>query len=347
MNRSPFIAIEQGGTAMGDLSTYLLIGAPGKVRLRAVAPSRTTKRKRSMGARRSRFSVRLAVHVSPHKSTRRNPRAARRLSKSRPRKRPFLRRAASLNLHPLSLPMGARTSVILTIQGPAGNLESVLKQLQRLLVKEILVVVDDPFHPALPLLLAHPLEPLVLCYPEPLGPGVARALGAQAAAGDILLYADAHVLLPAEQLIPYLYAVASGIDLALLDSTSVLPPFAGWDSATTAQSFLNRLLGRGDLRTNSLRSLPHAISRRVPETVGYPALAIPPLAQALALEAGLSASLVGTGRMGAIAGEGSPFPLEVTLGDHLEALHELMARKGPRFSYFDHLRKRDAKGDEA
>ena len=240
---------------------------------------------------------------------------------------------------PIGLSIRQTVSAILLADGP-GPLAAITDQLARLPVGEILVVLEGAGNDSLQPLLHHPAGPILLSYPEPLGPGVARSIAARAAEGELLLFVGGASVIPAEELVPLLVQTAAGADMALNDIGPRIGPFAEWEPEVNAQACLNRLLGRAELAANSLAVLPHAISRRVPEAAGYPALAIPPLAQALALRAGLRACAPASIRLPAMSPVVRREKQQVALGDHIEAISTLMWQSGARLNYPDTLRKR-------
>jgi len=258
--------------------------------------------------------------------------------------RPFPQTSQPLLRSPLTLPFDRSISAILLVDGP-GPLPDILDQLARLPLKEIIAVVEGEGSLALPQLLEHPARPIPIHHPEPLGPGIGRSIAARAAQEDILLFVDSAVVIAAEELLPLLMQIGAGADVALNNITPGLGNFADWEPAVNAQVCLNRLLGRGDLGANSLAALPHAMCRKVPETVGYSALAVPPLAHALALAAGLAVCApvsigLPPGRP-YLAGSGDAAERQqLALGDHIEALQALMKRSGTRLGYPDRMRKR-------
>ena len=65
--------------------------------------------------------------------------------------------------------------------------------------------------------IAKQLGATVIVYEEALGHDVGRAIGAQEATGDILLFIDADFAIPAKDLHPLTKAVADGVDIVLND----------------------------------------------------------------------------------------------------------------------------------
>ncbi|WP_438448213.1 glycosyltransferase family 2 protein [Gorillibacterium sp. sgz5001074] len=247
-------------------------------------------------------------------------------------------------------PFGTRlgVSAVVTAMNEAGRIGSVLDQLMKLPFQEIVVVVNGSTDATWEQVRRHPSGPLMLHYPEALGHDVVRAAGARVARGDIVLFLDGDIVLPAKRLLPFIRAIARGQDVALNDLTPFLGSFRKRDTVTIAKEFLNRALGRPDLMANSMTAVPHALSRRAIGIIGPERLAVPPLAQAYALMQGLKICApagcnvfasnakrsTNTGRMNPVS--------ELIMGDHLEALHAVMAARGGRLAYPDGIRNRSA-----
>jgi glycosyltransferase involved in cell wall biosynthesis len=122
----------------------------------------------------------------------------------------------------------------------------------------------------------------VLHYPKPLGHDVGRTVGARAARGDILLFLDADMVIPAQTLRVFVKEIGRGTDVALNDYSGPVNR-AVVHGVVLAKHALNSLLGRPDLLGASLTAVPHAMSRRALSIIGADALGIPPLAHARAI----------------------------------------------------------------
>ncbi|MNS19049.1 N-glycosyltransferase [compost metagenome] len=184
----------------------------------------------------------------------------------------------------------------------------------------------------------------LLFYPDPLGHDVGRRIGAEAAKGKVLLFIDADMLIAARHLKPFVDAVLSGTDVALNDYSG---PVERKDAhpVVLAKHTLNALVSRPDLKGASMTAVPHAISRRAVEIIGFPALEIPPLAQAMAVTLGLGIKLVHpvpVGRLNAPRPKikGTDSLTSLVIGDHLEAVSWLVDKLGPRAGYGDMGRQR-------
>lgn len=190
----------------------------------------------------------------------------------------------------------------------------------------------------------------VVRFGERVGHDVGRALGAEVASGEVLLFLDADLPVPAADLRPFVSAVTEvGVDVALNRIDRYIHPDARLHPVNAAKRFLNATLGRPDLGCASLTAVPHALSRRALAALGAPALAVPPLALARALLGGLAVEAVhpvdvvrpNARRPGLNLGRSSPVE-QLILGDHLEAIHWVLARReDPRGGLSDLGRRRD------
>lgn len=184
----------------------------------------------------------------------------------------------------------------------------------------------------------------VLTYDRPLGHDVPRAVGARAARGEVLLFVDADMVIPAVKLRAFVEAVAGGIDVALNDYSGPVNK-AVVHGVVLAKHALNALLGRPDLKGASLTAIPHALSRRALQRIGASALAVPPLAHTMAIREGLKVrrtARVNVGRLNPLRRKRerrhSLEPLIV--GDHLEAIQWWLNQTDIRGGFEDGARQR-------
>ncbi|PWW07360.1 glycosyl transferase family 2 [Paenibacillus cellulosilyticus] len=185
----------------------------------------------------------------------------------------------------------------------------------------------------------------VIEYAEPLGHDVGRAVGAEAARGDVLLFIDGDMVISASRLRPFVAAVLrEGVDVALNDySGPTAKPIV--HSVVLAKHALNAMLQRPDLNGTSMTAVPHALSRSALTAVGAESLAVPPLAHAKAIRLGLRVKAVhhvNVGKLNPPRRERERMkPLEyVIVGDHLEALEWVLGRGDDRCGFVDQTRKR-------
>lgn len=185
----------------------------------------------------------------------------------------------------------------------------------------------------------------VIVYPEPLGHDVGRAVGARAARGDILLFIDGDMMIRHDVLRSYVAAIEAGADVALNDYHGPTGT-RQVHGVVLAKHALNAALGRRDLGGASMTAVPHAVSRRALAVIGADALAVPPLAHAKAVVAGLNIRLarrVPVGRLNPPRrARERRRPLEpLIVGDHLEALAWLSEQVSPRGGFDDGNRSRN------
>lgn len=193
--------------------------------------------------------------------------------------------------------------------------------------------------------IAHSLGAQVIYFEQPLGHDVGRSVGAEAARGEILLFTDGDLVIPASQLRPFVAAISGGADVALNDySGPVHSKFP--HPVVLSKHVLNIMLGRPDLKGCSLTAVPHAISRKALAVMGSCLLSRPPMAYARAVLDGLllkPVDMVPVGKLNATRRKtGGRDPLqEVILRDYLDALQLLLERKGDRAGYSDGTRRRE------
>lgn len=250
---------------------------------------------------------------------------------------------------PVLLPTRQKVGIVLTAMNEEQSIPEVLKQLERLPADEAVFVVngstDQTFWYARLL-----TQGIVVHYPKALGHDVGRAIGAKLADADIVLFLDGDLPLQAEQLVPFIDAVAKGADVALNNISPYIHHFAGRDPVTICKEMLNRSMGRPDLQANSLTAVPHALSRKAIETIGAAGLMVPPKAQAIALRSGLkfscptSVDVISKNRIrDRNTGRDNPVS-RMIMGDHLEALDYLFRTDGARLVKTDRIRKRGVLG---
>lgn len=238
-------------------------------------------------------------------------------------------------------------TAVIAVMDEKATLPQVLSQVSRLRLAEVIVVANGPGDEAARL--AAGAGARVLRYPERVGHDVGRALGAARAAGETVLFLDADLVVPAADLLPFLRAVESGVDVALNQIDRYIHPQARLHPVNAAKRFLNCTLGRPDLGCASLTAVPHALSRRAVERLGAGSLAVPPRALARAVGAGLGVEAVhpvdvvgpNARRPGLNLGRSSPVE-QLILGDHLEAIDWVLGHAGnPRGGFPDLGRRRE------
>jgi hypothetical protein len=260
----------------------------------------------------------------------------------------FLKKAKKQQRNWVMMPTNKKVAAILCAMNEEKTIRNILDQLDRLSLEEIIVVINGSADQTLSKIQNHPSQPIIIHYDSPLGFDVGRAIGAKATISDILLFLDGDIIIQAEQLVPLVYAVEQGADIALNNITPFLTRFDLRDPVTIVKQFVNHSLGRSDLAANSLTAIPHALSRKAVEIIGCHNLAIPPLAQAIALQSNMkviaptSINVIRRNRIKSTnLGPGNAVE-ELIIGDHLEALDYLMKQQGERLHLKDKLRKRQS-----
>ena len=235
-----------------------------------------------------------------------------------------------------------RVSAVICAQNEAGTIVPLLYQVRALPEwLETIVIVNGSSDATAQLASGVPGTHVVEVK-EPLGHDVGRAIGARQAKGDIVLFVDGDMVVPTEELYPFVCAIAMGVDLALNDLTPLLPDFVHWDQVTLVKAFLNAAAGRDDLRANSMTAIPHALSRRALDAHGVQALMVPPSMQVkllmdanMRIEAPTTVDVIRRNRLRPTnVGEANPVGAMI-VGDHLEAIATLLRARGRRGAYFD------------
>lgn len=235
-------------------------------------------------------------------------------------------------------------SVIIPVMNEHRTIGKVIREASRVHPRtEVIVVANGCTDRSAKM--ARKLGAIVLEYTDPLGHDVPRAVGARQAKGEVLLFIDGDMLIPAKDLRPFAAAILSGSDVALNDyegpvQTREVHP------VVSAKHMLNTMLGRSDLKGASLTAVPHAISRQAVSRIGYETLEQPPLALAASILEGLTIRLVHSvdvGRLNRprIRSKHGDLLTGVILGDHLEAAQLVMKQRGPRGGYTDLGRLRE------
>ncbi|MFM1652334.1 glycosyltransferase [Brevibacillus sp. B_LB10_24] len=240
-------------------------------------------------------------------------------------------------------------SVIIPAQNEEETISAVIAEAKKLDPLEVIVVVNGSRDATGQI--AKDTGCFVIEYPQALGNDVGRAVGAYHAKGEILLFLDGDIPIPGQQLLPFVTAVRQGSQIALndLNWSARLPIRPHY--TTVSKIATHYLLKKMTPDVNSLLAVPHALSRRALEAIGWQNLADPVVAMAAALEQNLSISapvsidVINRNKVRPVhlsAEEGSPFPRTTSriLGDHLAAIDRVMKTAGPRGGFTDGWRDR-------
>jgi len=183
-----------------------------------------------------------------------------------------------------------------------------------------------------------------------LGNDLGRALGASRATGDILLFLDADFVIPPAQLRRFLTPIINGnADVVLNDHDALFHQRKTPHPTTVWRQVFNALLGKEDLGIDSLLSVPHAMTRKVLQTIGVRALGNPILAHARIVQYGFRiehrypVEVLQYNRYRPTEHTAPPFRLSRSeqriIGDHLAALARVIPHYRGNFS--DGGRRRD------
>lgn len=223
------------------------------------------------------------------------------------------------------------------------SLNLVLKELEKLPLTNIIVILNGCHDNSYKVARSHEGTTIVH-YDQRLGHDVGRSIGAGITKTDIVLFTDGDIVIPAQELAPFLYAVDGGVDVALNNLTPFLPAFGYQDEVTRSKSFLNMVLRHPELHADSLTAVPHALSKRCISGIGLSSLMVPPKAQALAVAQGYRAAsvhsvdVISKNRSHASNRGKHNVVADMIMGDHAEALHELISKYG--ISLFTPLQSR-------
>ncbi|HEY4390171.1 MAG TPA: glycosyltransferase family 2 protein [Paenibacillus sp.] len=229
-------------------------------------------------------------------------------------------------------------SIIIPAMNERARLPSVLREASKVHPRSETIVVANGSTDGTAEI-ASALGARVIHFAEPLGHDVGRRVGAEAARGQVLLFMDADMVIPATELRPFVKAVLSGVDVALNGYSGPV----GRQTAhpvVVAKYTLNAWLSRSDLHGASMTAVPHALSRQALATIGFELLEIPPLAHTAAAVKGLNIRIANTVAVGSAnpvrRRTGGKDPLtSLIVGDHLDAVHWLIQERGQRGGYSD------------
>lgn len=287
--------------------------------------ARSGKRTAALSLRRGKRPIRRLSSLSLTKTGMRRRKAVKRM-----------RKQWTSHPHPI-------VSVIIPVMNERRTIVEVIHEARRVHPETEIIVVSNGTSDGSGLL-AERAGAHVIRHANPLGHDVGRTIGAEAAKGEILLFIDGDMVIPAERLKPFIRAVAAGVDVALNDYSG--PTNRRYvHRVVLAKHTLNALLSRSDLKGTSMTAVPHALSRRALDTIGADSLSIPPLAHARAVHQGLRVERT----VGIDVGSLNPIrtkqyeqdPLTSLIdNDHLQSVRWLIEHAGNRGGYTDLNRQR-------
>lgn len=247
---------------------------------------------------------------------------------------------------PLTLvPLRNKAAAVVYVGAGATALQDVLSQLEALPLQEIVVVLCNPSEGLYSLARSHK-NTVIAHMPDDVDPDVGRALGAKLTGADTVLFVDGEQAVDSNVLARFLWECDGRVDIALNDLSARMGLFHTRGRVERIHEFLNTSLNRGDLKTNSLSSLPFAISRHALDTLGSAALAVPVKAHALAIISGLKIGAGGSAVSRKVnEGTGLDVNWRKSAGDHVEALREAINARGSRLQFIDSIRNRSVLED--
>jgi hypothetical protein len=232
-------------------------------------------------------------------------------------------------------------SVIIPARNEEATIGQVIQEAQMLAPNEIIVVINGSSDRTETI--AREQGAMTLSFQEPLGTDVGRAIGAYAAQSEILLFLDGDFVIPWKDLSPFVETAATCCDLAVNQLNQHLRMRMPPGTVTALKYALNSALGREDLENASLVNVPFAMNRRALEVIHWTHLLCPPKAYALGMLGGLRclpAHRVEVDRLNRyrhgkhdLAGERYSQAAKQIIGDHIEAMHAILDRKGGMYRH--------------
>lgn len=235
----------------------------------------------------------------------------------------------------------SQVSVIISASNEEESVQQAILNLEQLHPKEIIVVENGSQDSTLEKCKGDGVK--CISYPFQLGHDVGRAIGAREASGDILLFLDADIVFKAEELRPFIVECMRDTDIVLNNLNPFYISSAMIDYVSMAKSYLNHILQRSDLGYSSLTAVPHAMKKTVADEIGYPNLAVPPKAQAIAMTKKFNVqhvhgvNVLERNKRKQHNHRSGNLVENMILGDHIEAIQWLQKQKGKRV-YFNHNR---------
>jgi glycosyltransferase involved in cell wall biosynthesis len=259
------------------------------------------------------------------------------------RQREYIEGVSQEELLPPVEGLEPRVSVVIAARNEEATIREVIWSAKALVPEEIIVVVNGSADTTA----AIAKEEGVRVYevPEPLGHDVGRAVGAAMARCEILLFLDSDMTYDPKELWPYIAACRNGADVALNNVNPFLNSVNLIDGVSMAKQYLNRMTCVPNLGFASLTAVPHAMRRETLDRIGIANLAVPPLAQAIAVVQGMNVVLTEgvdvfhSNRRRKVHREDNVVE-QLILGDHVEAFQWLHAHFGPRVFFPDSIRRR-------
>ncbi|NMD70479.1 glycosyltransferase [Bacillus sp. DNRA2] len=192
----------------------------------------------------------------------------------------------------------------------------------------------------------------VIQIDSPLGNDVGRAIGADAAQAEVVLFLDADFSIPTAQLELFLSPILTGeTDVVLNDLSSLFHEKKRPHSITVWRQVMNSaIIQKPTIGINSTLSVPHAITKKAIQQIGSKNLAYPILAQLLLMSNPTLAvrhypiEVIKLNRYRPELHQTNPIQLSISekrmIGDHLFALHRHLEKTNSRGNFADGDRNR-------
>lgn len=235
----------------------------------------------------------------------------------------------------------AKRSAVIPVGEERETIAEVIRSVRAAGVDEIIVVANGSDR--LTVERAQAAGANVFTFSKALGHNVGRAIGAANCTGEICLFVDGDFVVPPRDLIPFIRAAESGVDVALNNLDRLFQQFRPADPISMLKYFLNICCKKPELLNASMTAVPHAVHRRVIDTIGYRSFVIPPLAQVKAILAGFRVQAVHYVDVVTVnrprsdhQWKGGAIPAFLRIaGDHAEALQHLIERTDSRGGFAD------------
>ena len=262
------------------------------------------------------------------------------------RKRDIIGTIPRAEIVPLSEGAAPRLSIVIVARNEQNTIQDVIWTAKQLTPEEIIVVVNGSTDRTAEIVRQQEVK--MLEFPIALGHDVGRAVGALQAQGEIMLFLDGDIVFETHELWPFIVSCRSGADIALNDVNSFYSNIQMIDAVSMAKQFVNRIVCAPHLGYASMTAVPHAMTRHAIERIGYANLAVPPLAQTIAIVNGINVTLApgvdvfqSNRKRLFNSPEHHNLVEQLILGDHAEALQWLFSHYGPRVFFPDFMRRRE------
>jgi len=236
---------------------------------------------------------------------------------------------------------------IIAARNEASTIKSIIQNSYSAGVQHVIVVANGCTDNTAKLAKAAGAE--VIEFRKPLGYDVGRAIGLKHSTADINVIIDADIVFAPDDLVPFINAVANGVDIALNNLNPLFAQYAHLDKISIMKFQLNFILGLEKLGVNSLTAVPHALSKKAVQIITPEFLVVPPKAMVKASISNLRIEAVHTVdvfKPNKIRPEihkfkGRDLAADLIIGDHLEAISYYLFRTDWRGGRTDLGRKRE------